>query len=109
MGASELDKERARQFKEEMEQRNRQLEYEYEQALEYNRRRLEQEAEINRIRNEMRIENAYTGLDEARRSYILTASKNLGYKLNPYNMTREQLKYWAERLERETKSFISRI
>ena len=107
MGMSQEQKEILRQYEKEIERQRIQSEIEYKQALEYNERRRQQEYEYNERRNEILLENANKELDRARINFILKSHKALGYNLNPYKMTRQQLEYWSNRLEREMKTFVN--
>ena len=107
MGMSQEEKELLRQYEKEIERQRIQSEIEYKQALEYNERRRQQEYEYNERRNEILLENANKELDRARINFILKSHKAFGYNLNPYKMTRQQLEYWSNRLEREMKTFVN--
>ena len=78
-----------------------QLEREKQAALEQHRRYLEYSVEQNRRRNRAMLQAAQNSYDDEMRDYIIKSQKLVGYNLNPYGMSSNDLEYWSKKIQNE--------
>ena len=83
-----------------LEELRRQREYDEEQSRRY-LENLERQAIENKKRNDRMLAQAQKEVDDMYIYNILRFQGTLGYNLNPYKMSRSQLKYWYERIFNE--------
>ena len=55
-------------------------------------------ARQNKIRDDLIKANAQKQMDDTNRKYIIEYQGQLGYNLNPYQMSSSELQFWQERI-----------
>ena len=79
------------------EQINKNYEDLIERNNEYTRKRISMVQQIAR----QEAERPKIILDNIQRKFILSNQRSLGYNINPYKLSRNELPYWSNRIENE--------
>ena len=73
----------------------------YEDMIERNNENARKEISMAEQIVRQEAERPNIRLDNIQRKYILSNQKSLGYNINPYRLSRNELRYWSSRIENE--------